>query len=396
MENLKNYDDFVNEEINWELLKVIGISGLILAASPLFLVMLLMLYPVGYGKRFYLKYFKKDWGTFARGIQISMDLMWVYSIKITEMERQGIDDLDSKQLKMYNKIKKLLIKNFGKIEITKNEVKDYAKSMFDKVSKEKDRELIYKMIDDYQVREYQLDDNKKIKKLKDIIDVLGIRNNNLNLNRNPEEIAPFEEEEDWEDEEDPDTYVGETFYFMNFSKFDKDAGDRQGYLGKATLEEYMRFRNNKFKLGGLIIDKKMFFHTLNKYFKQPNIVGNYIHLKLNSITERHGLVIIPEDNKYLFEQIVKDNLKWIKYQFKVYSKNVSANTVFRQYTDRISGMMNEMQSKDIVKMLDDGFDFTGGNVDFMNYSDHPGLLGDVPRARNNFRDRMNIVRDEDW
>ena len=359
MNNLKNYDEFINEEVNWILLKTIGLGALFVVGIPLLFVLFMMIFPTFYGIRLY-KRFSGDWRTFARQLQSTMDILWTYNEKIKQIEEHGVNNLDSKQLKIYNKVKKIIKKKLGTDDITHDVIKDYIKKMFDKVSKVKDREYIYNIIDDYDIREYNFD-GKNIKKLENIVNVLNLRNG---IN----ELDPFGEE-DW-DEKEFDDDDGGVYYFMKFAKVDGDAGDKQGYLGKGTLREEDGF----YKVGNMSVDKEDFKYALNKYYKQINMFGFKNQVKINGAKARNTLVIIPEDKKEIYEDIIKSNFNWIKANFNVFKKKVGRFNV--DITNRLGELVNEMNPYDLIKLIDDGYEFKADNsIDLMNYQDHIYLLG---------------------
>lgn len=384
MENLKTYEDFVNEEIRWDVIgaNIGAIIGMFLVVIPVVFVLAFLSMPYTMSNKYYLKFFKKDWRLFARIIQTSMDLLWSYSVKITKLEENdNLDEqLTDKQKKLLNKVKSVLMKKFGKTELTKDEIKEYALNMFNKISKEEDRELINRIIEDYEVRELQLD-NKKIKSLGNILNVLDIRNIADVERRNIEDVDPFND--DWEEEEvGQEGHIGEDFYIMNMSKINNN----KNFLGKATLEEG---HNDNLRLGLLSVDKKEFYHALNKYYKQFSPYGKFIMTRLNGEKIKDTLVVISVDKRYLFEDIVQQNWSLIKTHFNASYKKVRQN----EYSTRLKNMFEEMQPNDLIRLIDDGFGIEG--VTYINIFDwitHPYLFGNAPRG-NRFQDRLNRRRD---
>jgi len=338
----------LDEDIDWG--RIIGI-GVLITIIPVALLFEILMLPYNITRVFYYKYFKKDWRLFARNIQRMMDLMLSYSKNIKKLEEYDNLNLDNKQ-KTLNKIKKLLLKKFGKLDITDDDIKDYAKKMFKKISNEDDKEFIYKIVDDYNIRELQLNDKNLLKKLRDIVNELNIDN----------ELDPFGEE-DWEEEEnDQNSFEGKTFYYMVLK------GLNNTHIGKGILNNY----RDGYLIGNVEISKKEFNYSLNKYYKQYRKYGKKFQVFVNNGDKlKDILVIIPEDKRYLFVDIVKANWDMIKYLYKKYINNIKDDYVYLYRKERKKsaiiiqdGIGNGKIGPDkLVDLIDSGFDNLYPTVD---------------------------------
>ena len=173
MEHLKKYDEFVNEEFRFlDIAKWAAIGTILASIFVVWLASLILLIPYDILRMFYQKYYNKNWAIFARGIQTTMDLLWTYSYYIKEIEDHNHEGLNKKQIDAINKVKGKLKKQFGKVDVSKDDVKEWCRDKFDKISKEEDREEIYDMIDVYELKILPID-KKLSKKLKSIYNYIG-------------------------------------------------------------------------------------------------------------------------------------------------------------------------------------------------------------------------------
>jgi len=388
MQNIKTYDQFVNE--GWALTALFYIISYGIVA-PIYLILFGLTIPFLVGDRLYKKYFVKDWRLFARANQVFMDLLWSYSIIIKKIDEYGAQDeldLQSKEIKRIKKVKKILLKKFGKIDLTEEDVKNYMKKMFNKISKVEDREIIYNMIDNYQVREIQID-KKVIKNLESILNTLELRNIDLGEGNDIEKLDPFGEE-DWnenEDEENIDNIMGvdleEPFYFMKLIAGKNDM--YSSFLGKGTIRGNL-LRGGGYDLEGLHLSEKEIKHAMNKYYKYYNVYGKYITTKLYSGKNETDLVIVPEDNRDLFLDIVKANIDVTKYILKKYCKEYEND----EYTGRLLNRVDNLNAVDLVNFIDRGFNFQHGGqlhpggINIFNWTHHSYLYGEQNLDNNRF------------
>lgn len=349
MEYLKEYNEFVNEEINLRGIAIWTIGILIgIVAGISLLTIIILEYPHYYIKRLYSKYIKHDWETFARSIETIMDVMYSYSYYIDEIgDRKS--ELNEKDIKIIEKVEKKLIKKFGTKNPTGDTIKDYIKDELNKISKEEDREKINNLIDNYVLRKSI--DNKKMKKMKTMIDVLGIKGE-AKTPKITDVLDPFGEEE-W-DEEEIKTSVpieeGEPYYYITLYP---------PCVGKGII----RMQDNKYIIGSMPFrfTKEDIRHLYQKHLKFGKDKTLYQLAKISHgvmMNRRNITSIIPTDQRDLFIDILKANWDNIIQTYKLHFKQG-----FREDKIRMLEFLKRTTPEELVDMLDMRYEINPGFVD---------------------------------
>jgi len=284
---MKNYNNFVNDELNeGKVIQILVIMTLVIGV--------ILVYPIISISLFYKRYISKDIKLFLNEIEKFMDILYTY---IKYINNINVDLLNDDELKKINKIKKILIKKFKTIEPSEGQIKNYFIKKF-KIKKEEDK----KIIKNYNFREYKLGDKKLINFILEL---------NYRINNEYNELDPFNEDE-WEEDnknDDIDYYLNKTFYVAHVDMYDNN--NIPPYFGKLDLIYYngnygfgKSFDNGDYNYLIYEIDKNEFLFNVNKFNTSLNIN------KINFLKYRY--IIVSEDNKELFKQSISHNFNFIK------------------------------------------------------------------------------------
>jgi len=279
---MKNYNNFVNDELNE------GKFTKLIITVILSIIAFILIYPTVYLIIFYKKHITKDVKLFLNSIEKGMDILYTYTKYIKDID---ITKLNSDELKKLNKIKKILIKKFKTIEPSEEQIKKF----FIKKSKIKKLDDL-EIIKNYKIREYSLSDTKLINFILSI-------NNKLKTEYN--ELDPFNEDE-WDEDEiydEMEPYLNKKYYVAYLDPL------LNTYFGKFVFIN----NNGRYGFGRTLlnnINKDEFLFYLNKFNTTYNIN------KINLI--KYKYIIVSEDNRELFKQSISHNFNYIKkYVFRI-------------------------------------------------------------------------------
>jgi len=337
MKYIKEYNEYnninLNEEIEWR--KGIFLTLAILIVSPIYMMVFISTpYVIAY--KYYNKY-KNNWRDLSYNIQITMDLLWTYSLKIKDIDSDvNREKLSVKDRLIIYQVRRQIIKKFGKIDISKDDIINHTRESFSKISDKKDKEIIYKLINEYNINE--ITDDWKIRHLNKIIHSLKIKNVDLK-----NDIDPFDEEEWDENDENLGNHEGKLFYYLNLKK---------NIMGLCKLQDDGdNFVLNNFKYKR--IKKDDFNRQLNKYKNLYRPYGK--HISDFIFHSSHNMsIIISHENRDIFLDIIKNQWNDIK---KSYSKFVVSYHDYATFNP-IMYVMNKKSPEYLLDLIDDGFNKT--------------------------------------
>lgn len=324
MEYIKEYNTFVNEE--FDIYRVL----LYLLLIPTALIVFVLAIPFGLFRQLYNR-FTNNWESFARNIQTTMDLVWTYSVYITDIEKRSQEhnlNLSNKEKSTIKRAKRLLYKTFGKYNITEDEVKQWCKNNLYKIAKKKDREKIDRLIDSYDVKILPIEKQKLTKKLHDIYDI---------ARRNGDYVAVDmweDEEEDWDEVDNLDeegNHINNSFYMMYLDK-------KSPVLGKYDID----YNREIIRVAYLRITRQEFEHALQKtssYSTQKNL------MYIASMNKYDWLTIIKSEDRDVFIDIVKHNWKYIRF---LYKKMYNTDLLYRRTPEDVVSALDESYEKNGV------------------------------------------------
>lgn len=238
----------------------------------------------------YKKYVKGDWRMFIRSYQDSIDYTYTILKYLNDIDTKDI--INPKDRKRVEKLIKRINKKFPN-GITPESMRIGVSKMVLN-SKLYDDPLIKKILD-YEPNEIDLNDEKKIKRIHNIIEDLPKRLHDL------PELKEFEPEEEWEemDDDNDEEYIGD------FILIDVSLGFNMN-ISKVILDK----RRNKYTFNHsdiLFLSEDGFKKNLNKY----------LDISLSTITSsKPKMSIIPLEKKEIVLDILKHNWKLISKELK--------------------------------------------------------------------------------
>jgi len=338
MEHLKKYDEFVNEEIDWGRIgRTTSNIFLTILFSSVALIYLILVLPREIFMALYYCYGSGDWEMFARSIETSMDILYSYSYYISQIEDSD-NQLREKDKKRIEKIRRLMIKKFGKDSPTEEQIKDYIKGKLIKISKGKDIERINDLIDNYTLRKDL--SNKKVKMIRSLVELLNVKDDpELKI------IDPFGEE-DWEDEQvesDLPLDFDDDYYYM--SLYPVQVG-----ISKAVPTIY---GDDGYHIGELYIKKDELIHIYQKYLKfRADPLRKYFHSKRGGY-DKNLTVVLPLNQRDVFIEILKDNWNVILNLYKKSLKGLNPDRFYAQVKQKMYEKLKTMNPEELVDMLDE-------------------------------------------